>query len=102
MKGKYGIMKELKLILLKEQYHIYLNANPDVHWQVESFTEIILNIMLNFIPNEIKRINPRDPPWLTKPLRNMLKKQKRLYRNFKRHGYKVEDQIRVNTFSGEC
>ena len=27
--------------------------NPDVNWQVESFTEIISNIMSNFIPNEI-------------------------------------------------
>ena len=80
----------------------HLNANPDVNWQVESFTEIILNIMSNFIPNEIKRINPRDPPWLTKPLRQKNRKQKRLYRNFKRHGYKIEDQIRVNTFSEEC
>ena len=40
----------------------HLNANPDVNWHVGSFTEIILNIMSNFIPNEIKRINPRDPP----------------------------------------
>ena len=25
--------------------------------------------MANFIPNEIKRIIPRDPPWITKPLK---------------------------------
>ena len=77
-------------------------TNPDVNWQVESFTGIILNIMANFIPNEIKKINPRDPPWLTKPLRNMLKKQKRLFKNFKRHGYKIEDKTRVDAFSEEC
>ena len=29
--------------------------------------------MANFIPNEIKRIVPRDPPWITKPLKTMLK-----------------------------
>ena len=29
--------------------------------------------MANFIPNEIKKIVPRDPPWITKPLKTMLK-----------------------------
>ena len=30
-----------------------------------------MNIMTNFIPNEIKRIVPRDPPWITKPLKRI-------------------------------
>ena len=82
-----------------EQHFI---KNPDINWQVESFTKIVLNIMSNFIPNEIKLINSRDPPWLSKPLRIMLNKQKRLYKNFKRHGYKAEDKTRVDSFSEEC
>ena len=32
----------------------------------------------------------------------MLNKQKRLYRNFKRHGYKPEEKIRVDLFRDEC
>jgi len=80
----------------------HLLSNLDVNWQVKSFTEIVLNIMGNFIPNEIKNINPRDPPWLTKPLRTLLNKQKRLFKNYKRDGYKADDKTRVDVFSEEC
>ena len=33
----------------------HLNINTDPNWQVKTFTDILLNIMSNFIPNEIKR-----------------------------------------------
>ena len=29
-----------------------------------------------FVPNEIKRFVPRDPPWITKPLKTMLNREK--------------------------
>ena len=38
----------------------YLNTDPN--WQVTTFTDILLNIMTNFIPNENKIFLPRDPP----------------------------------------
>ena len=38
--------------------HLRLNSNPN--WQTKQFTEIFLNIMANFIPNEIKKSVPRD------------------------------------------
>ena len=34
----------------------HLNINQDPNWKVKTFTKIILNIMSNFIPNEIKII----------------------------------------------
>jgi len=61
-----------------------------------------LNIISSFIPNEIKKIIPREPPWITKPLRTMLSKQHRLYKNYKRHGFKPEDKLRVDAFREEC
>ena len=45
-----------------------LSLNTDPNWQVKTFIDIVLNIMSNFVPNEIKRFVPRDPPWITKPL----------------------------------
>ena len=58
--------------------------------------------MSNFIPNEIKRIVPRDPPWITKELKTMLKRKNRLYKNYKKHGYREEDKVRLEEFREEC
>ena len=80
----------------------HLSLNSDVSWQAKTFTEIFLNIMSNFIPNEVKRIIPRDPPWFTKPLKCMLKRKNRLFKNYKNHGYKEEDKLRLQTFQNEC
>ena len=52
------------------------NTTTDPNWQVKTFTEIFLNIMSNLIPNEIKKFVPRDPPWITKPLKTMLNRKK--------------------------
>ena len=60
-----------------------LNENPDPNWQAETSTEILLNIMTNFIPNETITVKPRNPPWITKPIKTMLNKQSRLFKNFK-------------------
>ena len=54
----------------------HLNINPDPNWQVKTFHEIFLNIMSNFIPNEVKKCIPRDPPWTNKSLKTLLKKKK--------------------------
>ena len=58
--------------------------------------------MSNFIPNEIKRFVPRDPPWITKPIKTLLNKKNRLFKNYKKHGYKREDRDRLDTFRMEC
>ena len=47
--------------------------------------------MTSFIPKEIKKCVPRDPPWIDKSLKTLLKKKNRLCYNYKRHGYKEEE-----------
>ena len=54
--------------------------------------------MSNFIPNKIKRIVPHDPPWITKPLKTMLNRKNRFFKKYKRHGYKLEDNVRLENF----
>ena len=76
----------------------WLQQFSDPNWYVKTFTDISLNIMLNFIPNEIKLNSPRDPPWITKHLKTLLRKKNRLYKNYKRHGYKAGDKIRLDAF----
>ena len=58
--------------------------------------------MSNLIPNETKRFVPRDPPWITKPLKTLLNKKNRFYKRYKRHGYKDEDKVRLDGFRVEC
>ena len=80
----------------------HLNLNQNIDWQVKTFNQTILNVMSNFIPNEVKRFVPRDPPWITKELKVKLNKKNRLYKNYKKHGYKADDKIRLDTFRNEC
>ena len=62
----------------------HLSLNNDPNWQVKTLTDILLKIVTNFVPNETKRFVPRDPPWITRPLRKMLKRKNRLYKSYKR------------------
>ena len=80
--------------------HLSLNTNPN--WQVKTFTDILLNIMSNFVPNETKRFVPRDPPWINKPLKRMLNRENMLYKSYKRYGYREVDKARLDTFRSEC
>ena len=76
----------------------HLNLNTDTNWQVKTFTDIFLNIMSNLT----KRFVPRDPPWITKPLKTMLNRKNRLFKNYKIHRYKEEDKVRLDAFRIEC
>ena len=51
---------------------------------------------------EVKTFAHRDPPWIDKHLKTMLNKKNRLYKNFKKHGYKADDKIRLDPFREEC
>ena len=80
--------------------HLFLNRDPN--WQVKTFTDTILNIMANFVPHETKNIIHRDSPWITKQLKTMLNRKNRLYKKYKRHGYKEDDRLRLDAFRAEC
>ena len=42
-------------------------------------------------------------PWITKPLKTMLNRKNRLlFNNYKSHGYKAEDKVRIDAFRIEC
>ena len=52
--------------------------------------------MSNVVPNKIVKVVPGDLPWISRSLKNMLNKQNRLLKNYKRHGYKSDDKNRVD------
>ena len=62
------------------------NLNPNI--QVNLLNECILNIMSNFVPNEVKQMCPCEPEWLNRNVKNMLRKQNKIYRKYKYNGYK--------------
>ena len=95
-------MAAIKRSMTNFPWFQHLSLNTDPNWQVKTFIDIVLNIMSNFVPNEIRRFVPRDPPWITKALKSMLKRKNRLYKNYKRHGYKDDNKARLVTFCGEC
>ena len=68
----------------------------DVNLQVETFNEYLMNILKNFIPNEIIEINDKDPPWITKAIKNKIDKKNQLYRRYLQGGKLFSDLEVVN------
>ena len=58
----------------------------DPNLQVELLTDVILNVASNFIPSELRRIKPREPPWLTKNITHYYRIYKKKYKKFVRDG----------------
>ena len=44
-------------------------------------TKAILNIMSNFIPNEIVTIDDRDPPWINNKIKSLIKNKTECFKN---------------------
>ena len=79
-----------------------LRQNQDPNIQVNLLNQCILNIMSNYVPNEVKKVCPREPEWLTWNVKTLLRKQNRIYRKYKNNGYKNEDKIILDRLRNEC
>ena len=44
-------------------------------------TQTIINIMSNFIPNEIVTIDDRDPPWVNDKIKSLIKNKTEYFKN---------------------
>ena len=45
--------------------------------QIDHYDNAIINIAKNFIPNEFKKFNAKEPPWITKSCKNIYTKYKK-------------------------
>ena len=79
----------LKILFTKtaHTWH-YKNANADKAFLDKStdekasiLTKAILNIMSNFIPNEIVTIDDRDPPWINNKIKSLIKNKTECFQN---------------------
>ena len=77
-----------------------LKENPSQ--QVKLLNETILNIMSTFIPNKKITIKPSEPEWVNGEIKNKLRKQNRMYKKFKSHGFKEVDRISLDLHRKEC
>ena len=50
-------------------------------------TKTLLNIMSNFIPNEIVTIDDRDPPWINNKIKSLIKNKTEYFKNCDKPNY---------------
>ena len=60
-----------------------LLALNDVDSQVSKFSDVILNIMSNYIPHEKIVCDDKDPPWVNKRVKAFLKENRQIYNSYK-------------------
>ena len=63
--------------------------------QVKLLNETLLNSYSNFIPNKTKNIRPKEVPWMTRSIKNFLRKKNRIYRNAIKKGHPIEQSDRL-------
>ena len=79
----------------KADFHGFRNAlseynfepcfeNCDIDTACQRWTDTIISVARNYIPNKVVLIRPNDSPWYTNDLRNMKRKVNRLFRKFKK------------------
>ena len=70
-------------------------ANKSIDNQVEIFNSTILNIMSNYIPNEVITINDRDPPWITSKIKDKFTYKNYLLKRYLNNGKNLYDWNKV-------
>ena len=48
--------------------------------------------MSNVVPSEEKTFSPRDQEWLNQNIKNLLRKQNKLYKKYRKNGYNNDDR----------
>ena len=76
------------------------NQVPDI--QVKCLNETILNIMNNFVPSSSLSSQSDEPKWITKDIKNLMRKQKKIYKKYRVNGFKEDDKANVDRIQNEC
>ena len=69
--------------------------NKSIDNQVNIFNNTILNIMSNFIPNEIITVNDKDPPWISHNIKQKISYKDSLFQKYIKNGKNVFDLRKV-------
>ena len=79
-----------------------LNTLENPSEQVDLLNDYILNVISNFVPTEIKKFSPNDPPWFTCEVRRVLKKQNSLYKKYKKNGFQENEKVAIDNHRALC
>ena len=63
--------------------------NKDVNATI--LTKTVVNIMSNYIPNEIITMNDKDPPWINNKIKSLIKHKTEYFKNC----YKAKDSASI-------
>ena len=56
----------------------------DPNRQVDILNQTILNIMSNFVPNEVKTVRPREPEWMNNNIKKLSRKKSEVFKRYKK------------------
>ena len=70
-------------------------TNLSINDQVELFNTTLFNIFRNFIPHETIKCNSKDPPWINKHIKGVLRRKSRLYKKYISGGRTKEDETNL-------
>ena len=65
------------------------DLEPNV--MVDKFTEIILSIIAENVPDTVITVNEKDPPWITNEVKTAIRRKHRIYNKYMKRGRKQED-----------
>ena len=83
-------------------WEVNLRRHHDPNSQVNILNQTILNIMSNFVPNEVKTVCPREPEWFNNNIKKLLRNQNKVFKRYKNNGYKNEDKFVLDCLRNEC
>ena len=84
------------------QWDFHLNKLPNPNSQVKFLNKTILNIITNFVPSSTIMSNIDEPKWVTKYIKNLLRKQNKFYKKYRLNGFKADDKVIVDRIWEEC
>ena len=68
-----------------------LFLNKDVHQQVRTLNDMVINVFSNLVPNKIVTFDDRDPPWMTEYIKIKIEQRDKIYENYLRSSKNNQD-----------
>ena len=74
----------------------HLNKLPNPNSQVEFLNKTIMNIINNFVPSSSFTTKIDEPKWMTRDIKNLLRKQKKIYKRYRINGFNENGKIKMD------